>query len=65
MKKTVEIVIFDGVRMKSVTIIPAFQKICDSIIKVDFYFLFLFHFLAIRKHYTVASYKLMCWQLGQ
>jgi len=21
--------------------------------------------LAIRKHYTVASYKLMCWQLGQ
>ena len=21
--------------------------------------------LAIRKHYTVAYYKLMCWQLGQ
>ena len=28
-------------------------------------FLFFFSLLAIRKHYTIASYKLMCWQLGQ
>ena len=29
------------------------------------FFLIFYPLLAIRKHYTMASYKLICWQLGQ
>ena len=41
------------------------ETACREINGNSSFFISFYPLLAIRKHYTMVSYKLMCWQLGQ